>query len=139
MLRESKLPVFGQPIFVITENQLSDRVQLIGERGILNTLTYFAANAIMVNKIEFEDAKMRKVIINKDMVDENDQTVSLEIRIDLGKEKEDHLTTFVDETEAQKVAKQMNINQQKQCKKLVDVVNLGYNEYEKIIAACSTK
>jgi hypothetical protein len=138
-MNKPKLPILGQPVFKISENSFDERVQLIGERGFLNSLTYFAADAIMVKKLEYETDKMDIVIINKDMVDSENPDKKIEIKIDLKREKEDHLTIFVDEIEAQRVAKQMNINQQKQCKKLVDAVNIVYNEYDKVIALCSVK
>lgn len=136
MSKEQVIPVFGQPIFRISENLLSDRVKLSGELGLRNGLTYFAHDAIMVMSLKYEDQNMKKVIINEGMVSEDDNSKSLEIHIDL---RSKEVTYFVNEADAMREAKQMNINQQKYCKQLVDAAVMEFNEYDKIIAACTIK
>jgi len=137
MNNKPKLPILGQPIFIITENSLDKKVAISGTVGVLNSLTYFAADAIQVLKLEYADDSMERVIINRDMVNEENPDQKLEFIIDLKNNKGDLTTKFIDEREAQDVAKQMNINQQKQCKKLVDMITHAYHEYDNVIAACT--
>ena len=139
-MKSPKLPILGQPIFVINEYNLSEKVTIAGEFGFTNNLVYFAADGILVKKLEYEDDSMKRVIINKGMHLEGDDSKDLEIRIDLTKDiPEETATIFVDEVEAQAKAKKMNENQKKSCKKLVDAIAKSYNEYDNIIAACSVK
>lgn len=142
MAKIPKLPVFGQPIFIISENPLEERVTVVGERGLLNTLVYFAVDAVMVEKIGYLDKKMNKIIINEGMHAEGDETKSLEVVMDYEKnfsKDPDCATIFVDEVEAQLVARKFNENQKKQCKKLLDLATKAYNEYDTIISLCTVK
>jgi hypothetical protein len=142
MSKTQKVPVFGQPVFVISESPLEERVTIVGERGLLNTLVYFAVDGIFVKKLEYADDKMTKVVINKGMVDESEEKKSLEIHMDLERnfsKDPDSTTIFVDEIEAQAMARKMNENQKKNCKKLLDLATKAYNTYDEIIAASTTK
>lgn len=141
-MKNQRIPILGQPVFTLSDNSLEERVTIVGERGLLNSLVYFAVDAILVKKLEYADEKMNKVIINRGMTAEGDDTVSLEIHMDLEKNfsrEADATTIFVDESEAQAVARKMNENQKKNCKKLLDIATKAYNEYDAIIAACSVK
>lgn len=136
------VPILGQPVFVITENSLEEKVTIVGERGLLNSLVYFAHEGILVKKLGYADDKLRKIIINEGMVTEDDDRKSLEIHLDLDKNfgrDPDATTVFVDESIAASVARKMNENQKKQCKKLLDLATKAYNTYDDIIALCTTK
>lgn len=140
--KKTKIPVFGQPVFVISENPLEERVTIVGERGLLNTLVYFAVEGILVKKLEYEGDNLNKVVINKGMVVEGDESKSMELHLDLEKNfarEADSTTLFVDEADAQTVARKMNENQKKQCKKLLDLATKAYNEYDSIIALSNAK
>jgi len=130
-----KMPVMGQPVWVISEQPLDERISVVGERGILNTLVYFAPDAIMVVKMDFEDETMTKLVINQGLKHKDDETKSLEVRLDIRKasEKEpDGTSVFADEDEANAVAIRLNENQKKQAKKLFDLFGKAYNEYDQI-------
>jgi hypothetical protein len=136
------VPVLGQPVFVISENSLEERVTIAGERGLLNSLVYFAHDGILVKKLGYADDKLKKIIINEGMVTEDDEKKSLELHMDLEKNfsrDPDATTIFVDEVDAAAVARKMNENQKKQCKKLLDLATKAYNTYDEIIAACTVK
>jgi len=136
----AKVPVLGQPVFVITENPLEDKVSIVGERGFLNNLVYYAADAIMVKALAYADEQMTKVVINKGMHLEGDESKSLEIHMDLQRNTgrdNDSTTIFVDEFEAQAIARKLNENQKKNCKKLLDLATKAYNEYDVLISLCT--
>lgn len=140
-MSKQKLPIFGHPVFVITENTLTDKVQIASEGGYLNSLTYFAANGIMVNKIEYNDkfpGDTSKVVLNKGMKDINNPEKSLELSMDLSQDPSDAkaYTIFTDEADAQAVAKRLNENQKKNAKKLLDAAQKAFNSYDEIIALC---
>ena len=137
-----KLPVFGQPIWIIAEEPLEEKVQIAGERGYLNSLVYFAANAILVKKLEYEGNSLTKIVINRDMHVEGDEKAPLEIHMDLEKnfsKEPGPATIFVDEETAQSVAAALNKNQKKQCEKLMNLAIKAVNEYDNIIAACKVR
>lgn len=136
-----KIANFGEPVWVITENLLTNRVKVAGEFGHLSALTYFAADAIFIKKIEYDEAfpgDLTKVVYNRGMKSEVDETKSLELHVDLSKEERNMNATsvFTDEESAQLVAKKMNENQKANCKKIFDAVAMAYNSYDEIIAAC---
>jgi hypothetical protein len=144
MSKNTELPVFGKPIFTISENPLEDRVQIAGERGFLNTLTYFAVDATFVKKLEFDEkypGDLNRVIINRGMVSENSEEKSVEFRMNLAKEDRDPSATtiFTNEEEANIVCAKLNENAKKQVKKLLDLTTVAYNEYDKVIAICKGK
>ena len=136
------VPILGQPVFVISENSLEDKVTIVGERGLLNSLVYFAHDGIIVRSQRFEDDKLRKIVINEGMVTEGEERTSLELHLDLDRnfsKDPDSTTIFVNEADAAAVARKMNENQKKQCKKLLDLATKAYNSYDDIIAACTLK
>lgn len=137
---EPQIPTLGQPVFVIVDNPLEDRVSIAGERGLLNALVYFAVDAILVRSLGYLDETLRRIIINKGMKDEHDPEKSLEIVLDLDKNfargEVTPSTIFVSEAEAQAVARKANENQKKSCKKLLDLVTSAFNEYDRVIEAC---
>lgn len=135
------LPVFGQPVFVIEENILTDKVQLAVEGSYFNNLTYFAVSGIFVKKLEYDErfpGDLSKIIINKGMKSENDPTKSLELTMDLSLDIKEQTatTTFSVEAEAQAIAKKLNENQKRICKKLLDAASKAFNSYDEIIAVC---
>jgi hypothetical protein len=137
-----QMPTLGQPVWIITENSLEDKVTIVGERGLLNSLVYFAADAIIVRSLGYElknNDNLSKIIINEGMVDQEDPKKSLEIHMDLAKNfatEPTALTVFVNEEVAQNVAIKLNQNQKGKCKLLLDLANKAYNTYDDIIAAC---
>lgn len=137
---ESKtIPILGQPVFRISENPLEERVTLAGERGVLNSLVYFAVDAVMVRKLEYDGPNLNKIIINRDMTAENNPEESVEIRYDVEKNfsrEANAETVFVDEDLANQIAAKLNKNQKTHCGKLLDLVTKAYNEYDKVIAVC---
>lgn len=143
-MAKPKLPVFGQPIWIISENLLSDKVQIAGESGYFNALMYFAADAVLVREISYDDnfpGDLTKVVINKGMKSEKDPAKSLEFRVDLSKDTKDQssVSYFTDEEEAQATARRMNENQKKNCKKILDAATRLYHEYDEIIASCTAR
>ena len=137
-----KLPTLGQPVFVISENPLEERVTVVGERGLLNNLVYFAVDSIKANKLEYADDTMKKIIINRDMVTNDEEKKSLELHVDLEKNSNrepDLSTVFFDEIDAQLIARKANENQKKSCRKLLDLATKAFNEYDTIIGLCSVK
>ena len=136
------LPVFGQPVFRIVEDNLSNRVAVSSGGFHMNALVYFAVDAVLVKKLEFEGSSLTRVIINQGMVEENNPDKSLEIRYDVeknGSRGADSQTIFVDEELANQIAAKMNRNQKAQCGKMVDEITEAFNEYDKIIAICEGK
>lgn len=133
-----EIPIFGQPVYIITESRLEDKVQMAGKGGYLGTLTYFAVNAILVSSLNWADETFTKVIINRDMVAEDGKT-SLELRMDLTKPSEDAVGVFINEAKAQEIAKKMNIAQKGKCSELLDIATKAFNKYDDIIAACAVK
>ena len=143
-LNTNSMPVLGSPVFRISENLLTDKVSLSDSGGLLNALVYFAVDGVLVKKEEYEDDKMNVVIINKGMVDEENDHKSLEIRYDLNKnddrkQSSPSVSIYVDEADAQLVAKKLNENQKINAKKLMELAIKVYNSYDQIIAACVVK
>lgn len=147
MAKESKntttgspeIPVFGQPVFKISENPLSNRVSVMGESGYTNSLVYYAVDAVKVLKLEYADETLKKIIINKGMVDPNDETKSLEIRYDVEKNfsrDNDAASIFVDEEAANLVAARLNKSRKAICEQMSNAIIRGISEYDKIIAIC---
>lgn len=137
-----RVPVFGQPVYQIVENNLSNVVKIIGEYGHTNSLVYYAVNAIKVMKLEYADETLKKIVINRDMVSTEEEPRSLEIRLDIEKNfngPQDAATTFVDEEAANLVAARLNKARKSECLKLADAINRGLSEYDKIIAICEGK
>lgn len=138
----AKVPVLGQPVFVISENDLDNKIGLSDGRGYFTGLRYFAHDAILVKGQRYTDDTMNKIVINEGMVDEADEKKSLELVIDLERnftKTKDATTVFFDEEDAVACAAEMNKNQRTQCKKLADLAVKALNTYDDIIAACKIK
>jgi hypothetical protein len=136
-MSKQEIPILGKPFFIIERNSMSDRVQLAGKDGYLNELTYFAANGIKTMSLEYQDDKMEKIIINKGMKESADpDSKSLSFVYDINKDPEDSYSIFVNEADAQAIARRMNEDQKKKCKKMVDEVAKCYHEYDAVIALC---
>jgi predicted NACHT family NTPase len=137
-----KVPVLGQPVFVIIEGTLDKKVGIVDDYGFATTLRYFAHDAILVRSQRYTDDSLRKIVINEGMKSAEDETKSLELLLDLDKNfsrENDGNTIFIDESDAAAVAKKMNENEKKKCGKIRDSVNKAYNTYDDVIAACILK
>ena len=139
MSKSNEVPTLGQPVFVISENSLDERLGIADGRGYFQGLMYFAHNAIIVKKLGYIGDSLTKIVINEDMVASDDTKKSLEVRVDLEKnfsKQSDATTVFFNEADAAACAEQMNINQRKNCKKISDLIVKGLSTYDDIIAAC---
>ena len=137
-MNKNPMPEMGKPIFIIVRNSMSEKIQIARENGFLNELVYYAADGIMVMSLEYTDDKMNKVLINKGLKESAEPDAkSLAFEYDLNKNERDVYSLFVNEADAQAIARQMNEAQRKICKGLVDAVTKCYHEYEPIIALCT--
>lgn len=137
--KNQKLPQFGKPIFIITENRLEEELQIaVGDRSYLNALTYFATDAVLVKKLEYDEnhaGNLDKVIINRGMVSEQDENKSLEYRMDLSKEPSKGPNgIFIDEDDANVIVEALNKNQKAMCRKAIDIMMAADHKYDEIIA-----
>ena len=133
------IPVLGEPIWIITSNSMSEKVQIAND-GYLNELIYFAVNGIKTMALEYKGDDTSKVIINKGMKDSLEPDAkSLEYVYDTTREPEDAYGIFVREADAQRIAERMNKNQKAKCKKMVDEVTKCFHEYDGVIALCVPK
>jgi hypothetical protein len=137
-MNKNPMPEMGKPIFIIARNSMSEKIQVARENGFLNELVYYAANGIMVMSLEYTDDKMTKVLINKGMKESDEPDAkSLAFEYNLMQTDRDVYSLFVNESDAQAIARQMNEAQRKICKGLVDAVTKCFHEYEPIIALCT--
>jgi len=136
-MSKQPIPVLGEPIFIITLNSMSEKVQIAND-GYLNDLVYYAVNGIKVMAQEYMDGGTDKILINKGMKDSLEPDAkSLEFVYDTMKEPEDAYGLFVREADAQRIAERMNKNQKAKCKKMVDEVTKCFHEYDGVIALCN--
>jgi hypothetical protein len=137
-MNKNPMPEMGKPIFIIVRNSMSEKIQIARENGFLNELVYYAVNGIMVMSLEYTDDKMTKVLINKGMKESKEEDAkSLAFEYDLVQNDRNVYSQFVNEADAQTIARQMNEAQRKICKGLVDAVTKCFHEYEPIIALCT--
>jgi hypothetical protein len=137
-MNKNPMPVMGQPVFIIVRNSMSEKVQVARENGFLNELVYYAANGIMVLSMEYTDDKMTKILINKGMKESKEEDAkSLAFEYNLMQGDRDVYSVFVNEADAQAIARQMNEAQRKTCKGILDAVTKCFHEYEPIIALCT--
>lgn len=142
MKTSDQLPTLGAPVFTISEHRLEEKVTLANDRGLINTLVYFAVDATIAKDLKFLDDDMRKIIINKGMEDKADPTRKVEFVLDLDKnfsKNANETTIFLNEADAQKVAQKLNENQKAACKMLLELAQKAYTAYDDIIRACTTK
>lgn len=136
---DAKVPTLGKPFFTVEEAPLNERLAISSGRGYPNSLVYFAVNAVMVKSLEFEGDSTSRIIINKGMTLEGNESKSLEYRLDLEKNFSREASTdtiFVDEATANKLAERLNKSQKDECGKFLDAFQKAYSEYDKIIAIC---
>ena len=136
-MSKQELPILGKPIFIITQNSMSEKVQIAND-GYLNELIYFAVNGVKVMALEYADGTTEKVIINKGMKESQEPDAkSLQFLFDPNKEPEDSYGIFVDEAAAQRIAERMNKTQKGKCKKMLDELTKCFHEYDGVIALCT--
>jgi hypothetical protein len=132
-MAKRNVPIIGQPVFVLTQNNFTDKIKVTQGISSLNTLAYIGVNAIMVMSVGYTDAKMDKIIINKDYKDDDgkDSAIITEAEEPSGRRK-NAMDIFVDESEANAVAYGMNEQFKQECKSILDAVGMCYHEYDTI-------
>jgi hypothetical protein len=132
-MSKRKIATIGEPIFILTQNNFSDRIKVTTGFNSLNTLSYIGVNAIKVMSVGYTDDKMEKIIYNKDYKDDKNNDISIVVDAEEPSgRKRTSMDVFVDEAEANAVAIQMNDQFQQECKAILDVVTQCYHEYDNI-------
>ena len=139
-MSKQPIPILGEPIWIIAQNSMSERIQIASSEGYLNELVYYAVNGIKTLSLEYDEDNTEKIIINKGLKESKEPGAkSLEFTYDTTKEPEDPYSVFVIEATAQRIAEKMNKNQKNKCKKMLDELTKCYHEYDPVISLCTSK
>jgi len=132
-MAKRKIATIGEPVFILTQNNFTDRFKVTTGFNSLNTLAYIGVNAIKVMSVGYVDDTLEKIVYNKDYKDEkgNDVSIIVEAEEPSGKRRSS-MDVFVDEAEANAVAISMNDQFQQECKAILDAVSQCYHEYDNI-------
>lgn len=127
---EEQLPIFGKPVFVISSNSITNLIK-DGSKGLktrlkasIHHLNYFAADGIMVKRVEFADDDMDMIIVNKD--------TDAEMNFD---RKEIGRRFFFDKAEAEDVAASLNESMKEDLHEIANEAMEFYHNIDDIIAA----
>ena len=124
-LKTDDLPIFGKPMYNISENAFSNKVEKARDfGGCISGIRYFAADAVMVMNVGWTDETMTEIIINAD----TDAEVVVK-RTQIGE------SIFFDKEEADAIADELNLQQKAKCKEISDFVMNAYHQFDDIILA----
>ena len=135
-MSKPKIPVIGEPIYILSQNNFSEKVQASVGYNAINTLAYVAVDAIKVMSVGYTDDSMTKIVINKDYkVEGSEDSAAVYMNVEENTNKKRNSTDiFVDELEANAIAIEMNKQFKNDCKVILDVVSQVYHEYDNVIS-----
>ena len=135
-MSKPKIPVIGEPIYILSQNNFSEKVKASVGYNAINTLAYVAVDAIKVMSVGYTDDSMTKIVINKDYkVEGSEDSAAVYMNVEENTNKKRNSTDiFVDELEANAIAIEMNKQFKNDCKVILDVVSQVYHEYDNVIS-----